>query len=127
MNVLRRAAIAAAFVLCAGIAGCRCECGAGSGGTPSTPSVHNVSTSAECDAVCKRIEACGARCDRDERCKIERGKCPASKRALLQCEATKGTFTCLPPSGFTVASGCNEDEALCTGADAETTRVPPTP
>jgi hypothetical protein len=127
MNALRRAAIAAAFVVSTGMAGCRCECGAGSARSGSTPSVHNVSGSAECDAVCKRIEACGARCDRDERCKVERGKCPVSKRALLQCEATKGTFTCLPPTGFTLTSGCSEDEALCTGADADTTKVPAAP
>lgn len=112
------------MVALAGVSGCRCACGAGSGGGLTTPAVHNVSSSAECDALCKRIEACGAACDRDDKCKIDRGMCAASKRALLRCEADSTAFTCLPPSGFSMASTCTEDEALCTGSDADTTRVP---
>jgi len=107
--------------------GCRCECGGGSGGTLSTPTVHNVSKSRECDAVCTKIEACGAQCDRDDKCKIDRGKCAASKKALLRCEADKGAFTCLPPSGYSMASPCAEDESLCTGADPDTTKLPLAP
>ena len=66
----------------------------------------------------------GATCDRDAQCKIDRGKCAASKKAVPKCQA-EGAFTCLPPAGFSMASTCVEDEALCTGADPETTKVPP--
>ena len=104
--------------------GCQCQCGGGSGSL-SSPTVHNVSSSPECDAVCKKIEGCNAQCDRDDQCKIERGKCAASKKALLRCQAEKGAFTCLPPAGFSTASTCVEDESICTGADPETTKVAP--
>ena len=110
-----------------GLDGCRCACSGGSGGTLSTPTVHNVATSPECDGVCKKIEACGTKCDRDDKCKIERGKCAASTRALLRCEAEKGTFTCLPGSAYAMTSPCVEDATLCTGADADTTKVPESP
>ena len=117
--------VAAAVTLIAGgPQGCQCQCGGGSGGSLSSPTVHNVSSSPECDAVCKKIEGCGATCDRDAQCKIDRGKCAASKKAVLECQA-EGAFTCLPPAGFSMASTCVEDEALCTGADPETTKVPP--
>jgi hypothetical protein len=117
---------AAVTAVAGGPQGCQCQCGGGSGALTS-PAVHNVSSSPECDAVCKKIEGCGAQCDRDAQCKIDRGKCVASKKALLRCQAEKSVFTCLPPSGFSTASTCVEDEALCTGADPETTKVPTTP
>jgi hypothetical protein len=76
------------------------------------PEPKDVAGSSECDAYCAKVEECGSTCVPATDCKVPTGKCAASVRDYLDCQATSGQWYC-GSSGFSVVHSCKYDASLC--------------
>jgi len=86
--------------------------GGSTGSSDAGGRTTDVSTSAECNAYCAKVEACMATCDRAFSCRIRAGDCAASTQAYLKCTADTGQWVC-GADGFSVSSTCTRDNTLC--------------
>ena len=93
-----------------GMSGTGGSTGSGDAGGSAT----DVSTSAECNAYCAKIEGMctGATCDRAFSCRIRAGDCAASTQAYLKCTVDTGQWAC-SAGGYSVISTCKRDNTLC--------------